>query len=40
MTLKRFLGVPVRTPFKIVYDDLGRLPLYMNDFVSSFRYWF
>ena len=26
MACKRFLGVPVRTPNKMVYGDLGRFP--------------
>ena len=28
MACKRFLGVPVRTPSKMVYGNLGRFPLY------------
>ena len=40
MACKRFLGVPVRTPSKMVYVDLGRFPLFINSYVSSVRYWF
>ena len=37
---KRFLGVPGRTPNKMVYGDLARYPLYVNSYVASVRYWF
>eukprot|EP00745_Piridium_sociabile_P024691 TRINITY_DN39152_c0_g3_i6.p1 TRINITY_DN39152_c0_g3~~TRINITY_DN39152_c0_g3_i6.p1 ORF type:complete len:696 (-),score=54.33 TRINITY_DN39152_c0_g3_i6:199-2037(-) len=40
MACKRFLGVPVRTPNKMVYGDLGRYPLYINSYVACLRYWF
>jgi hypothetical protein len=40
MACKRFLGVPVRTPNKMVYGDLGRFPLFINSNISSMRYWF
>ena len=38
MACKRFLGVPVRTPNKMVYGDLGRVPLFIN--ISCIKYWF
>ena len=40
MASKRFLGVPVRTPNKMVYGDLGRFPLFINSYISCFKYWF
>ena len=40
MACKIFLGVPVRTPSKMVHGDLGRSPLYINSYVSSVKYWF
>ena len=30
MACKRFLGVPLRTPNKMVYGELGRYPLFVN----------
>ena len=40
MICKRFLGVPVKTPNKMVYGDLGRYPLFVNSYVACLRYWF
>ena len=40
MACKRFLGVPVRTPNKMIYGDLGRYPLYINSSINTLRYWF
>ena len=40
MACKRFFGVPVRTPNKMVYGDLGRFPLLINSYISSIKYWF
>lgn len=40
LACKRFLGVPIKTPNKMVYGDLGRYPLYISSFVSCIRYWF
>ena len=40
MACKRFLGVPIKSPNKMVYGDLGRYPLYINAYVSCLRYWF
>ena len=40
MACKRFLGVPVRTPNKMVYGDLGRFPLFINSYISCIKYWF
>mgnify|MGYP006276537769 CR=1 FL=1 len=37
--MQRFSGVPVRTPNKMVYGDLGRYPLYINSYTNSIRYW-
>jgi hypothetical protein len=37
---KRFLGVPLRTPNKMIYSELNRYPLYINSFVRSIKYWF
>ena len=37
---KRYLGVPIITPNKMVYGDLKRFPLYINAYVRSIRYWF
>ena len=39
MACKRFLGVPVRTPNKMVLGDLGRYPLYVNSCMNTLRYW-
>eukprot|EP00745_Piridium_sociabile_P032434 TRINITY_DN5471_c0_g1_i2.p1 TRINITY_DN5471_c0_g1~~TRINITY_DN5471_c0_g1_i2.p1 ORF type:complete len:1139 (-),score=92.24 TRINITY_DN5471_c0_g1_i2:303-3719(-) len=39
MACKRFLGVPSRTPNKMVYGDLGRYPIFVNSLVSCIRYW-
>ena len=39
MACKRCLGVPTRTPNKMVYGDLGRYPLYINSYVACLRYW-
>ena len=40
MACKYFLGVPTRTPNKMIYSELGRYPLYINSFVRSIQYWF
>lgn len=37
---KSFLGVPIQTPNKMVYGDLGRYPLFINTCISTVRYWF
>ena len=39
LACKRFLCVPVRTPNKMVYGDLGRYPLHVNSCISALRYW-
>jgi hypothetical protein len=36
---KRFLGVPIRTPNKMVYGDLHRFPLYVYSSLRAFKYW-
>ena len=38
MACKRFLGVPVRTPNKMVYGDFGRF--FINSYISCIKYWF
>ena len=40
LACKRFLGVPLKTPNKMIYGDLGRYPLYINSSVNCLRYWF
>ena len=37
MACKRFLGVPVRTPSKMGYGDLGRFPLFINRYLDSIK---
>jgi hypothetical protein len=39
LACKRFLGVTVKCPNKMVYGDLGRYPLFINTFVYAIRYW-
>jgi hypothetical protein len=39
MACKRFLGVPLRTPNKMVYGELGRYPLFVNSTVRCLKYW-
>jgi len=40
MACKRFLGVPTKTPNKMIYGDLYRYPLYVNSYTACIRYWF
>ena len=40
LACKRFLGVPLKTPNKLVYSELGRYPLYINSVVKVIKYWF
>jgi len=40
MACKRYLGVPGRTPNKMVYGELGRYPLFINSNIRCLRYWF
>ena len=40
LACKRFLGVPIKTPNKMVYGDLGRYPLHIISCVNVLRYWF
>lgn len=40
MVCKRFLGVPTKTPNKMIYGELGRFPLYINSYVRCLKYWF
>ena len=39
MACKRFLGVPLRTPNKMVYGELGRYPLFVNSTLRCLKYW-
>ena len=39
MACKHFLGVPITTPNKIVYGELGRYPLYITTYVRSINFW-
>ena len=39
LACKRFLGVPMRTPNKMVYGELNRYPLYINAHIRCIRYW-
>ena len=40
MACKRYLGVPIRTPNKMVYGELGRFPLFIASYVRCVKYWF
>ena len=40
MACKRYLGVPSRTPNKMVYGELGRYPLFIASHVRCIKYWF
>ena len=40
LACKRFLGVPGRTPNKMIYGELARYPLYINSYCACMRYWF
>ena len=40
MACKRYLGVPIRTPNKMVYGELGRFPLFVASYVRCVKYWF
>jgi len=39
LACKRFLGVPLKTPNKMVYGELGRYPLYVNSSIRCIKYW-
>ena len=39
MACKRFLGVSLRTPNKMVYGELGRFPLFVNSTLRCLKYW-
>ena len=41
MACKRFFGggVPLRTPNKMVYGELGRYPLFVNSTLRCLKYW-
>ena len=40
LACKKFLGVPLKTPNKMVYSELKRYPLYINSCVRAIKYWF
>jgi hypothetical protein len=40
LACKRFLGVPIKTPNKMVYSELGRYPIYINSTLRVIKYWF
>ena len=40
LACKRYLGVPLKTPNKMVYSELGRYPLFINSTVRALKYWF
>ena len=40
LACKRFLGVPLKTPNKMVYSELGRFPLFINSSIRCLKYWF
>ena len=37
MACKRYLGVPIRTPNKMVYGELGRFPLFVASYVRCVK---
>ena len=39
MACQHFLGVPLRTPNKMVYGELGRYPLFVNSTLRCLKYW-
>lgn len=39
LACKRYLGVPLKTPSKMVYGELGRYPLYVNSSLKFIKYW-
>ena len=39
MAYKRFIGVTLRTPKKIVSGELGRYPLFVNSTLQCLKYW-
>jgi hypothetical protein len=40
LACKRFLGVPLKTPNRMIYGELGRFPLYINSAIRCIKYWF
>ena len=40
LACKRYLGVPLKTPNKMAYGELGRYPLYVNSQIRCIKYWF
>ena len=40
LACKRYLGVPLKSPNKMVYGELGRYPLYINSSLKCLKYWF
>ena len=39
MACMHFLGVPQKTPNKMVYGGLGRYPLFVNSTLLGLKYW-
>ena len=40
LACKRYLGVPIKTPNKMIYGELGRYPLFVNSNIRCIKYWF
>ena len=40
ISCKRYLGVPIRTPNKMVYGELGTYPLFIASYVRCIKYCF
>jgi hypothetical protein len=40
LACKRFLGVPIKTPNKMIYAEIGRYPLFINSQIRCLKYWF
>ena len=39
LACKRFLGVPTKTPNKMVYSELTRYPIFVNSYLRVIKYW-
>ena len=40
LACKKYLGLPLKTPNKMVYGELGRYPLFINSQIRCIKYWF
>lgn len=40
LACKRYLGLPIKTPNKMAYGELGRYPLFVQSQVRCIKYWF